>query len=1604
MGVYTNIKHKYLSIILVSGLLASSFTGIARAEDGQSNLATGQPQIYVATTGSDEIGDGTQDKPFATVVKAKAKVKEIIQALPDQKMTSDIIVNVGQGDYYLNEPIEFNAGDSGTNGHNVIYRSADGIGKANLIGGTKINGWQKSTDNDVAAGLLGSIKDNVYKVKLDPTKFIFNALYVNDNKAIMARTQNKENDPRFPASAGAYMNAAGGGMHDIIYNSGDLDQRSIDGMVKAQQAGATEIAQVYTWDGPAWDWFTNTIPIKAIDTSLRKLTFPQDPQKPELYRPKYPIGGGSRYYLQGNLAFLDVPGEYFYNKNTGDLYYYPKAEDGSVDQWTVVVPTMQKILYFKGDDKGNGSYADYKLAPDPLKQTHNIKIDGLTLKDTEYTNYFTSGWNETDAGGGLGTVPPESEGSTNPAYSEQTDRVEYKVGAVTMINTNNITIENTKIRNIGLYGIAMYRDNQYNTIKNSDIEYVGYGGITSDGGYPGVGKYNNSHTITNVSIHDIGQNVGHASGITWMDTGNSKISHIEIYNSPRRAIMTSGAIRRNSLDSKYDELTDMYTVNNKYSYIYVHDVQQDGGEDSAIFWICLLRGEEILKRHVNDPNVKTVDGYRYYDVGPERYNYMDQVIIDNVGANPSMHDKNTVHGMDLTMGGDGTHLSNIKVTNPQSKTMRIEEAVTQDKFYMDNLNNNYKNDNILNTFDDSRMEYDKIGLTSDFPFERYHKEVSKPNANDMYFQDDFESGKLNLLQWTIEKGHPNIDQVYMSEGAMNGKYSLATNGNKNKNGVVVSRKFKQDLNKIVEVQYFDKRQDYASSDAGEGGGSYVISPNAFVRVDNGSDIVALGAKGDVSKDYFVYKDGDNVVTTNVNRSYGWHDFKFDYTSLTDVKMYIDGTLVGTLPNTSFNYIGMGDWEGKGGEAYFDQVYVYGGSAAPAVQDLEFPIVSLNKPATASSSNGTNTPEKANDGSDSSKWSADSAAPGSWWQVDLQQKQNIYLIDINFNSNMKYTESSSLLNSSYINVPKSITFQVSDDGSNWTTVASKVSNVPKNDSYSRAEPRAQTYALYTSGRYLRLLFEDGAQGTGIDMNEVSVWTKDRYQMYGIKAPTAITVASGTAKTAEALGLPKTVKLVTDVEDADASVAWDVETSSYNPSQNIQQTFTVTGTVTLPSGFLNPNNVSLSTSIRVTVKGAIEIPGKIEAEDYINMFGIQIEDSSEGTKDVGYIDSGDWMEYAVKVPKSGLYKVNYRVSVNNSTGKVDFLEDGISKKVTSFPSTGGWQNWKTVSDEVFLSEGSHLIRLNVIAGGWNVNWFELLNAADKELNSITSPASITGVVNGTAKTAAALGLPQIVKMVTDGGSMDANVKWDVEAASYDQVVKAEQSFSVDGTVTLPEGVNNPNNVVLSTRIQVTVLQADQEAPTTTDNAPTDWVNEDFTVLLDATDSGSGVASTHYIVNQREEQTGNSVVFTEEGVHKLQYWSEDKAGNVEERHTATVKIDKTGPNLKIGLDPTTLWPANHKMVKVNALLDSSDALSGIKSVVLTSITSNEPDSEEGDIQANLGSEDKSFSLRASRSGTGTGRVYTITYTATDLAGNQTVKTSTVTVPHDQSGKPGK
>lgn len=94
-------------------------------------------------------------------------------------------------------------------------------------------------------------------------------------------------------------------------------------------------------------------------------------------------------------------------------------------------------------------------------------------------------------------------------------------------------------------------------------------------------------------------------------------------------------------------------------------------------------------------------------------------------------------------------------------------------------------------------------------------------------------------------------------------------------------------------------------------------------------------------------------------------------------------------------------------------------------------------------------------------------------------------------------------------------------------------------------------------------------------------------------------------------------------------------------------------------------------------------------------------------------------------------------------------------------------------------------------------------------------------------------------------------------------------------------------------------------------------------------------------------------------------------------------------------TLWPPDDKLVQV-ALVTASDAASGLASFTVTG-TSNEPPDKDPAIIITGGANQYTIQLRASRLGTGTGRVYTLNAVAKDMAGNTATASATCTVPHD-------
>jgi hypothetical protein len=122
--------------------------------------------------------------------------------------------------------------------------------------------------------------------------------------------------------------------------------------------------------------------------------------------------------------------------------------------------------------------------------------------------------------------------------------------------------------------------------------------------------------------------------------------------------------------------------------------------------------------------------------------------------------------------------------------------------------------------------------------------------------------------------------------------------------------------------------------------------------------------------------------------------------------------------------------------------------------------------------------------------------------------------------------------------------------------------------------------------------------------------------------------------------------------------------------------------------------------------------IEAESYSSMSGVVLEATADtgGGQNVGYIATGDWMNYEnaeLIIPKTGTYKISYRVA-NQNEGGVLLLKNIVSGAVVdtvTIPKTGGWQSWATVERTVTLEQGLTKLQVYAQTGGFNINWLKV-----------------------------------------------------------------------------------------------------------------------------------------------------------------------------------------------------------------------------------------------------------------------------------------------------------
>jgi hypothetical protein len=227
----------------------------------------------------------------------------------------------------------------------------------------------------------------------------------------------------------------------------------------------------------------------------------------------------------------------------------------------------------------------------------------------------------------------------------------------------------------------------------------------------------------------------------------------------------------------------------------------------------------------------------------------------------------------------------------------------------------------------------------------------------------------------------------------------------------------------------------------------------------------------------------------------------------------------------------------------------------------------------------------------------------------------------------------------------------------------------------------------------------------------------------------------------------------------------------------------------------------------------------------------------------------------------------------------------------------------------------------------------------------------------------------------------------------------------TLTITDGIYNATDTVNI------VVQADKTPPVVDAGADVTVEQESYAgtqVILNGT--ATDTVSTRFnftwsengmVLKTETNATDTTLIYTFNlGTHIVTLNATDEAGNTGSDNVTVTVVDTTPPEIMVSVTPDSLWPPNHKYAQVEANVTAQDICDPSPTITFVSITSNEPDNGIGDgntvnditILSNY-----TFEFRAERSGNGVGRVYTITYQATDASGNSAQASATITVDHN-------
>lgn len=1359
---YTTASWSSLQTALTAAVNVSNDANAAQAQVDAAAAAlqtaisalqvTGVPAVtlenyYVSTSGSDLTGDGSIENPFASIEKAKNAVKTNLVA----GLTKDVHVYVRGGTYYLDNAIKLNETDSGNNGFKVIYTSYNNE-NVRIIGGKPVTGWTDTGNGIYSADITG--RNNFW------------ALF--------------DNGVRLP-------------------NASETSWQSIT------VADKSHLQAKY---GNATSWFgevlkVNTLSGSSVTTDISKGAF-----------------SGNLEYLQGAKEYINSAGEWAISGNS--LYYKP-LDGSNLTGHEIIAPTTDRIFYLQGTE-GN--------------RVKNIVIQGMNLEMNDFGPNLIA-----------------HAGHNGDQTTEYPDNLK---GLVDLDYTESIVVRDSKLTDAGYMGVVINHYGQNNTIYGNYIEDTGYAGIFLIGENPGSLKYfNKNNVISNNEIKNVGKFVGHGSGIYLMNSGDNQITHNNISNVPRYGISMKGirygVFAANGITGvpfedhyQYNQTTRNYIgyntiyntgmrsgdgggvegwgigrdnrIDHNIIYNAYRGVATTGWRGHSIFTDDATHHTMVTNNIVYDENavavnagtmMKSISNYvsnNVFDIG---YEYNGAV---NVGPyiEPSggmVFEKNIVYTdapgtlnangtWSNTGNGDRVMLKFDDGSYNVSGTKALESMASMNKnVYFNKLG--IPSFQILGQFlsldqwksaSNNTGKYDKDSILADPNFKNTANRDYRLNANSPAFAQgirSIESSQIGLLPDYKFASNDNVKTLFIT----------AANNTQAATALPVGRTVQLAVSARTEKNYALDNLTGVTFSSNNPGAVTVSTTGLATAIGNGTAIITANYVGKTDS-YTVYAgdtpnaiDADNIalkITKNEATLVNPMIKTAGGNSLGDVG-YVFSAVDPSIATVDAS--GRVEAKKNGSTAIVITANVSGETLTKQI------TVKVTDPSVVSIEEMQGVTVTNSFGAVLTKWNpiantkVNVYRKGETDQDYVKIAQNIAgngYIDSSVEVSKSYSYRMSAVNTAGegpLSDPISVTI-LAEEILFSDTFDTSISNLWK-DLNGAAVPAAN--AGITNGQWVPTGTWSGGNWKEYYVELGNTQWKD----YAVEADITFNGLQAGAEAYSGFGM--------------------ITRAKKSGSTNNFYQFIIRGNNTQYEYYRKDSAWVMLSSLNnaakpvagTTFKMRVENVGNIQRA-YLN--GVMISETTDSVFTSGGIGIGFGKEL-ISVDNVRVVKLkDYAVTINQAANGT-ITSNAVNGKVTvggnvefTFTPANGYKvkNATVNGNVVGLTNNSYSVT-NVQGDLTITAEFEPIS---KTVMSITTPAAITQVANGTAKTAAALGLPSNVGLMTDLGSVSANVTWDVGASNYDPSNRNEQTFTVNGTVALPAGVANPNSLPLTTSISVTV----------------------------------------------------------------------------------------------------------------------------------------------------------------------------------------------------------